>query len=187
MMPHEPIPDAAPNGSVSESESEKPLADMAPLIARLRQTLHDWPSHVGSFLDESLESFRARTGFAARRERRADVVLASQTAVELGHPRTKSCAFVLATWESGQVRDGQVTRVGPDFDSLSKGAHHPFAQVVIRDRLNEQGRRQYAEAAVAMLDAALPEFPYGSWDSEVAAAHDRLDPHALAAAGHADR
>jgi len=63
---------------------------------------------------------------------------------------------------------------------------HPFAQALIRERMVEGRRREVARTAVALLDAALPEFPFGAWDAEVAATHDSLDQHALAAAGHAE-
>jgi tetratricopeptide (TPR) repeat protein len=63
---------------------------------------------------------------------------------------------------------------------------HPFAQALIRERMVESERREVARTAVALLDAALPEFPFGAWDAEVAATHDSLDQHALAVAGHAE-
>jgi tetratricopeptide (TPR) repeat protein len=63
---------------------------------------------------------------------------------------------------------------------------HPFAQLVIRERMIESRRREVAKAAVALVDLALPEFPFGAWDAEVAATHNRLDEHALAVAGHAE-
>lgn len=59
-------------------------------------------------------------------------------------------------------------------------------QAVIREGMHDNARRKFAEVAVALLDAALPDFPYGAWNADVAMTHDSLDQHALAAATHAE-
>ncbi|MGO9896920.1 MAG: TIR domain-containing protein, partial [Bryobacteraceae bacterium] len=63
---------------------------------------------------------------------------------------------------------------------------HPLVQALLRERMDEGRRIELASAAVALLDSALPEFPFGAWDVAVAAAYDRLEQHARAAAAHAE-
>lgn len=117
--------------TASAPAPEPLLADMAPLIERLRTQVGTWSPSIEPCANESREAFARRTGFVARRQGRADVVLASQTAVELGHPRTDSCAFVLATWQSGLVHDGRLSRIGSDFSALRPDVLHPIAQIVL--------------------------------------------------------
>ena len=61
---------------------------------------------------------------------------------------------------------------------------HRLVQAVIRARLGEAGERAWAEAAVNLLRAAFPD---ESWEVASWPACERLLPHLLAAAGHADR
>ena len=61
---------------------------------------------------------------------------------------------------------------------------HRLVQAVIRARLGEAGERAWAEAAVNLLRAA---FPNDSWEVASWPACERLLPHLLAAAGHAER
>ena len=61
---------------------------------------------------------------------------------------------------------------------------HRLVQAVIRARLGEAGERAWAEAAVNLLRAA---FPNDSWEVSSWPECERLLPHLLAAAGHADR
>lgn len=119
-------PSAAATGSKSS-----PLADMAPLVARLRDLTSRWSPRLSLAGRESPRAFRERTGFADRGRRRADLVLASQSAVELGHPRTESCSFVLSTRLPNTVHDGAFTRFGPDLAALSHSMRHPVAQIVV--------------------------------------------------------
>ena len=128
MTTTEPLPEQSTAGA---NAPEPLLADMAPLIKRLRACIEPWPRQVESCTSTSREAFAHRTGFVARRQRSADVVLASQTAVELGHPRTDSCAFVLATWQSELVHDGRLSRIGPDLSELQPDLRHPIAQIVL--------------------------------------------------------
>jgi hypothetical protein len=77
------------------------------------------------------EAFARRTGFAARRQGKPEVVLGSDVALELGHPSTASRPILLTTERQGLVRSGRVSLLGPDFDRVGVGACRPFAQVAM--------------------------------------------------------
>lgn len=63
-------------------------------------------------------------------------------------------------------------------------AMHRLVQVVVRDRLDEEGKKQWVGAAVEMVNAAFPsDIPT---DVETWPWCARLLPHALAASGHAE-
>jgi tetratricopeptide (TPR) repeat protein len=57
---------------------------------------------------------------------------------------------------------------------------HRLVQAVVRDRLDEERRKKWAEAAVRVVNAA---FPYKRNDVKTWAPSSRLLPHALASAG----
>ena len=61
---------------------------------------------------------------------------------------------------------------------------HRLVQAVTRDGLSEEETRRWAGAAVEIVNAALPE---EARDVRTWPTYDRLVPHALIAAGHADR
>ena len=69
-----------------------------------------------------------------------------------------------------------------DGDSLSV---HRLVQAVTRQRLAEAEHKAWATAAVTLMEDAVPAFPHAAFDAGVAAIHDRLGAHALAAAEHA--
>jgi len=56
---------------------------------------------------------------------------------------------------------------------------HRLVQAVVRDRLDEEGRKKWAETAVGVVNAA---FPYRKDDVKTWARSSRMLPHALAAA-----
>ncbi len=60
---------------------------------------------------------------------------------------------------------------------------HRLVQAVIRDRLGEEGRKQWAEAAVKVVNKA---FPFESDDVRTWKECDRLLPHAVAATDFAE-
>lgn len=62
---------------------------------------------------------------------------------------------------------------------------HPVVQMVTRDQLPEEHCKNWAACAVQILSAALSPFPHSAFDAHIAAAYDRLLPHALAAADNA--
>lgn len=59
-----------------------------------------------------------------------NLVLESDTAVELGNPRSESVSFVLWSEKENEIADGNVTIIGPDI-SEAKGKSMPFGKVVM--------------------------------------------------------
>ncbi len=60
---------------------------------------------------------------------------------------------------------------------------HRLVQAVVRDRLDEAGRKRWAEAAVKLVRSA---FPYRTKDIDTWAASSRLLSHAMASAEHSE-
>ncbi|MGD0855073.1 MAG: hypothetical protein ABSA18_04640 [Dehalococcoidia bacterium] len=60
----------------------------------------------------------------------SETILRGDTFLELGNPVTSSCAFVLWTQNSGLIKDGRVTLIGPDIQE-SAGQNLPFGQVLM--------------------------------------------------------
>lgn len=58
------------------------------------------------------------------------VIFAADTAIELGHPRTESVAFMLITESFGQVTDEQITIIGPDLPEIS-AKEVPFGKLTL--------------------------------------------------------
>ena len=94
----------------------------------------DTIGNIRAFLAEKraagdLKEFRAaETSWPAGEK--GNIVLASDTGVELGNPGNESSSFILWTEKSDEVRDGLVSLVGPDLAS-STGQSLPFGKVVI--------------------------------------------------------
>jgi len=61
---------------------------------------------------------------------------------------------------------------------------HRLVQAVVRDRLSADWRNLWSEGAVGMVN---PAFPYKEGDVKTWAPSSRVLPHALAAAGHAEK
>jgi CO dehydrogenase/acetyl-CoA synthase beta subunit len=59
-----------------------------------------------------------------------DLILSSDTAIELGHPQTESIAFLMWSDSADRVNDGRITIVGPDLDKMvhDKG---PFGRIIL--------------------------------------------------------
>jgi len=64
------------------------------------------------------------------RGRPGDIILSTDTAIELGHPQTESLAFLMWTDSPTRVVDGRITVVGPDLDGLAPGKA-PFGKIVL--------------------------------------------------------
>lgn len=93
-----------------------PFADMAPLVRRLHAWIDDHPgSRTVQLSIPDLQVFSRLTGFTPRRAGTPEVILASDTAIELGHPTMESLVFPLMTSVPGLVRHGRLTTVGPGF------------------------------------------------------------------------
>lgn len=58
------------------------------------------------------------------------VIFESDTAIELGHPRTESFAFMQLTESAGQVIDNRVTVIGPDLPEI-KEKQVPFGKITL--------------------------------------------------------
>ena len=59
-----------------------------------------------------------------------ELVLASDMAVELGHPRDKSISFLVWTNDAGKIKNNQINLAGPDIQA-SQGCSLPFAKVIM--------------------------------------------------------
>lgn len=117
----------------TEAGLQARLGDMAPLIRRVREYLSERGERSVSFdAPWTAAELAGRFGFVAgRRKGNPEVILAEDTAVELGHPSTASLSAVLVTWNPCLVRPGRITLVGPDFDGPSGPGPRPFGQVSI--------------------------------------------------------
>lgn len=58
------------------------------------------------------------------------ILLSSDTAVELGSPRTESASFFLCTEESGKIDDEKIVLIGPDLNETDT-RQLPFGKVVL--------------------------------------------------------
>jgi CO dehydrogenase/acetyl-CoA synthase beta subunit len=61
---------------------------------------------------------------------RGNIVLHSDTAIELGNPRDESVSFLVWTPDTSLIRNGITTVIGPDVSSFS-GTNLPFGKVVL--------------------------------------------------------
>ncbi|MBP7582700.1 MAG: hypothetical protein KBA61_01620 [Spirochaetes bacterium] len=61
---------------------------------------------------------------------RGNIVLGTDTGVELGNPRDESASFMAWTEKAGAIRDGAVHIIGPDVPEAS-GKNLPFGKVVL--------------------------------------------------------
>ena len=105
--------------------------------------------------------------------------LLSEGAQHLPQPLADAVADPLAFDEAlAALRRYSLVEVRNDALSV-----HRLVQAVARDRLPEEARRMWAEAAVCLVDGA---FPFESYDVRTWPECSRLLPHALAAAGHAE-
>ncbi|MDG4577236.1 MAG: FxSxx-COOH system tetratricopeptide repeat protein [Defluviicoccus sp.] len=101
----------------------------------------------------------------------------------------KHLAEPLAAAAAGPVRLNQAVAALIRYSLIRREGEmlslHRLVQAVTRQRLDATEHNAWAGAAVSVLNAALPAFPHNTFDAGVAAAHDRLGAHALAAAEHA--
>lgn len=120
----------APQTGSSETAGGYP--DMGHLVRGVRAFVEARVPHLQVWDRAGLDgdAFTAPPGLAPRGQGKAEVVLAPQVAVELGHPTTASQAAVLTTYEAGAVHPGRISLVGPDLATLPRGTRRPFGQVV---------------------------------------------------------
>lgn len=121
--------DSAPAADVTDEAR----LDMGDLVLDVRAALESTAGSRATWKIDDLdfEDFAKTTGFAPRRKGRPEMVLASDTAVELGHPTTASRVLLLTTTRRELVEPRAVTRIGPDFDQSPPGERRPIAQVVL--------------------------------------------------------
>ncbi len=88
---------------------------------------------------------------------RGNIVLMNDTAIELGNPRDESVSFLVWTDDPAAVRDGVVTRIGPDVKDYA-GASLPLGKAVILgvDGFNEDNcYDRHREIELARYDVNL--------------------------------
>lgn len=106
--------------------------DMALLIRRMREFLADREEGIqSSDAPYDLTLLEREFGFTARKKGKADVILAEDMAVELGHPSTASQAIVLSSYQPELVHHGRISIVGPDVNEIERTSRRPFGQVVM--------------------------------------------------------
>ena len=114
------------------TQRQNVVADMAPLVGRVREFLEGRTDRtVSSDAPYDLSALSGRFGFSEKRKGSPEVILGEDVAVELGHPSTASQVIVLLCHEADLVRNGRISIVGPDLDEMEGGGRHPFAQVVM--------------------------------------------------------
>ena len=136
------------------------FADMAPLVLRVRDFLDARGTSVTAHDAAGLDpvEFASRTGFLPRRSGRPQVVLGSDTAVELGHPSAASQATVLRTRREGLVEPGLIRVVGPDLDEISKGERPSLAVVAMLALGPEEPPDPFELETALLLTNRLPGF-----------------------------
>ena len=112
------------------SQDQQPVApDMKKLIVRAREISADLePTELAALGPEQLRAFRERAGAGPSSARM--IVLAEDTAVELGPPKRASMNAVLWTNEPGLVNDGRVLLIGPDLAEV-QGQERDYAQIMM--------------------------------------------------------
>lgn len=103
------------------------LGQIAEYVAQLRGegrevTQSDYPGSIDGLMKDLPTRVGARSS--------TGVILRGDTFVELGHPEAGSCAFLVWTEDTGRIRDGRITLIGPDIPE-SGGASLPFAQILM--------------------------------------------------------
>lgn len=64
------------------------------------------------------------------RGRAGEIILSSDTAIELGHPQTESLAFLMWSEAPDKVSDGRITVIGPELNELATGKA-PFGKIIL--------------------------------------------------------
>lgn len=58
------------------------------------------------------------------------IILNSDTAIELGHPSTESLSFLMWTESAGKINDNHITIIGPDLDQTD-AERIPYGKIVL--------------------------------------------------------
>jgi CO dehydrogenase/acetyl-CoA synthase beta subunit len=127
----DPVETNESRGDLS-TQKQNVVADMAPLVDRLREFLSERASDTTSCdAPYDLSALAERFGFSEKRKGRPEVILGEDVALELGHPSTASQVIVLLSHQPDLVQSGRISIVGPDLDEMKGGGRHAFAQVVM--------------------------------------------------------
>ncbi len=105
----------------------------------------------------SVREFRADPAQSWPISRRGNLVMAQDTAVELGHPRYESAAFILCTDDVSQVTDGRISLIGPDVNEPGE-PKRPLGKIVLvgmRDWNEETLYERYQELDLVRFETAL--------------------------------
>ncbi len=62
--------------------------------------------------------------------RQGDIIMKTETAIELGHPSEESCSFFLWTNDLERIKDCRISLAGPDLGNTNRD-RLPFAKVVM--------------------------------------------------------
>lgn len=83
----------------------------------------------GNFQDQTSISFFDPEKTCSR-GRPGEIILSSDTAIELGHPQTESLAFLMWSVSPDRVSDGRITVIGPELNELAVGKA-PFGKITL--------------------------------------------------------
>lgn len=117
-------------------------------------------AEVNSFLKEKktiLRTFECDSIPSWHGERKRDVILKKDIALELGNPQSLSASYHLISDKSSAVHDGRITIIGPDF-SECKETSIPFGKIVIayiKDLNEENFYDRYQMIDLARYDPNL--------------------------------
>lgn len=134
MNPSNPTNPTKPTNSTNPMDPTNlsKVADMAPLMGRMREFLTDRQGRITSFTEPfDFSTLSQKFGLAERKKGLPEVILAEDVAIELGHPSTASQSIILITFQQELIQHGLISVVGPDFDEMGNSDRHPFAQVVM--------------------------------------------------------
>ncbi len=117
---------------------------------------------IGRFVNEKRDKgpfwqSEAETPVSWPRADHNNIVLKSDTGLELGGPDAESLSFLVWTNSPSLVSDHNITLVGADFGDISQPTH-PFGKVVIvagRDFSPENAHDRFRELDLLRLDLAL--------------------------------
>lgn len=105
--------------------------DMSVLVRRVRDFISEHADIAASVVPAAPDELADRFGFSVRPDPRPKVVLAADTAVELGHPSTESLSLVLFSDGNTPALADSITFVGPDIPQLAGIPPRSFAQVIL--------------------------------------------------------
>lgn len=116
----------------SPTKTENKAADMAPLVGRVREFLDERKEQT-TVLEKPIGAvtLAGEFGFTEKKKGTPEVILAEDTAVELGHPSTASKHILLVTSQRELINHGRISIVGKDLNAMDKNKKHPFAQVIM--------------------------------------------------------